>query len=160
MLQRALNHVRPATLGSCLTPTRTQPRKWAQSPRVLWHYFLDLILLFGVFKFPTLFLLRLQNFTKSVLFKTFLFHSSADCSPLNSLDFKPFEESGVWSLWGGWCFKGRWRLYRDAPLFGILTLCFCQATVSELLFTGRSSQVCFALVFITKPQWWTEHHHV
>lgn len=35
----------------------------------------------------------------------------------------------------------------DAPFFGTLTLCFCQATVSELLFTGRSSQVWFVLMF-------------
>lgn len=35
----------------------------------------------------------------------------------------------------------------DAPFSGTLTLCFCQAAVSELLFIGRRSQVWFVLMF-------------
>lgn len=35
----------------------------------------------------------------------------------------------------------------DAPFFGTLALFFCQATVSELLFTGHSCRVWFMLMF-------------
>ena len=102
--------------------------------------------------FPALFVLHLQNFTKSVFFKTCLFHSSADVALLFS---------GFQALWGEWglifvrvvVFQRQVKTLHGCPfLWNINTLLLPGRSLRAFVYRTSFPGLVRADVFITTPR--------